>query len=366
MRLCQATIQANWVEYAWSMPVTTDHVELYWAVDAPRPDAPPGSGFVPMNSPASYRILYWDGQSFAPVKEARGYGIAADAFNRTNFQPVTTNRLRMEVDSREHAGTGILEWRVMSAGAPPAIAPVVKAGLDRSVVMGARTYLAGTAVFLQDTRSNAIRWTKLSGPGQVSFAESGAPVTTASFSAPGDYVLQLRGGGKGESAVSQLHVHAEPAPPKNRLDVVYTRRYSIDSPLWNARAKSLIVDWIPHCITNCERTDIAAGKGDGGIDNFVEAAKANRGEAHAKHRGFVFSNAWVHQTVESMCIALMVDPKSDPEIIDAQAHMQRTLDRWIPIILAAQMPDGYLQTAYILADRADWPSALDAGASRQP
>ncbi len=99
----------NWVEYAWSMPVTTDHVELYWAVDAPRPDAPPGSGFVPMNSPASYRILYWDGQSFAPVKEARGYGIAADAFNRTTFhagddEPVTHGGRQQGLRRHGHSG----------------------------------------------------------------------------------------------------------------------------------------------------------------------------------------------------------------------------------------------------------------------
>src|SRR6476469_10474549 len=35
--------------------------------------------------------------------------------------------------------------------------------------------------------------------------------------------------------------------------------------------------------------------------------------------------------------------------------MRATLEKWIPIILAAQMPDGYLQTAYILADRKVWP-----------
>lgn len=97
----------------------------------------------------------------------------------------------------------------------------------------------------------------------------------------------------------------------------------------NARAKTLIVDWIPHCIDYCERTDIPANKGDGGIDNFVEAAKANRGEAHAPHIGYVFSNAWVHQTVESMCIALMVDPNGDAEIIAAQKRMSETLKRWI-------------------------------------
>jgi DUF1680 family protein len=35
--------------------------------------------------------------------------------------------------------------------------------------------------------------------------------------------------------------------------------------------------------------------------------------------------------------------------------MKATLEKWIPIILAAQEPDGYLQTAYTLADRKRWP-----------
>src|SRR6185436_7906864 len=55
---------------------------------------------------------------------------------------------------------------------------------------------------------------------------------------------------------------------------------------------------------------------------------------------------WVHQTVEAMSIALMVDPKGDKEIIAAQERMKATLDDWIPKILAAQEPDGYLQTAF--------------------
>ena len=56
-----------------------------------------------------------------------------------------------------------------------------------------------------------------------------------------------------------------------------------------------------------------------------------------------------------MCIALMVDAPGDPEILQAQELMRTTLERWIPIILAAQMRDGYLQTAYTLADRESWP-----------
>jgi DUF1680 family protein len=51
----------------------------------------------------------------------------------------------------------------------------------------------------------------------------------------------------------------------------------------------------------------------------------------------------------------MVDPKGDREIIAAQAKMKRALEKWIPIILAAQEPDGYLHTAYTLRDRTRWP-----------
>ena len=185
------------------------------------------------------------------------------------------------------------------------------------------------------------------------FANAAATATTAMFSVPGDYVIKLTASGGGQQALSTLNVHAEAAPPKKRLDVVYTKNYSIDSPFWNARAKALIAQWIPHCIDYCERMDLTEGQG--GIDNFVEAGKALRGEPHARHRGYVFSNAWVHQTVEAMCIALMVDAQGDPEILAAQAKMRTKLEEWIPKILAAQEPDGYLQTAFTLANRREWP-----------
>lgn len=262
--------------------------------------------------------------------------------------------MRLEVVPQPERPAGILEWRVFNHGPAPSLPPVVDAGVDRSVVSNGKTYLSGKVSWLQDSARNKATWKKTSGPGAVTFAAAASPVTTATFSDPGEYVLTLDASSS-KGAPHSVNVHVEPAPPADRLDVVYTRKYSIDSQLWNARAKALMVDWIPHCIAMCERTDIAPMRGDGGIDNFIEAGKANRGEPHGKHKGYVFSNAWVHQTVESMCIALMVDPQGDPGIIKAHETMRATLDRWIPIILAAQMPDGYLQTAYILADRKEWP-----------
>jgi uncharacterized protein len=349
-----AGTRSTWIQYEWSEPVSINKVDIYWAADHPRPGALPGSSGSRLAAPESYRILYWNEAAFVPVPRPSGLGIALDAFNTTSFEPVKTSRIRIEITPQQNHPAGILEWRVFNHGAAPSLPPVVDAGVDRSVVSDGKTYLSGKVTWLEDSSGNRSRWIKTAGPGAVAFAESSSPVTTATFSAPGDYILALEAS-QSKGPAHTIAVHVEPAPPADRLNVVYTRKYSIDSHFWNERAKALIVNWIPHCIAMCERTDIPPMRGDGGIDNFIEAGKANRGEPHGKHKGYVFSNAWVHQTVESMSIALMVDPQGDPDIIKAQQLMQATLERWIPIILAAQMPDGYLQTAYTLADRKDWP-----------
>jgi hypothetical protein len=346
--------RTSWVQYEWGEPVRVNRVEVYWAVDRPRAGELPGSSVRRLAAPESYRILYWNGTGFVPVSQPQGLGVALDTFNATTFGPVKTSKLRIEVIPQEGRPAGILEWKVFNYGPVPLLPAVVDAGVDRSVVSDGQTYLSGKATWLEDSSTNRVRWVKTAGPGTVVFADAASPVTTAAFSHAGDYVLALECSGR-KGPAPTIEVHVEPAPPIDRLNVVYTRKYSIDSKLWKERAKALIVNWIPHCVTMCERTDIPVMRGDGGIDNFIEAGKANRGEPHAGHKGFVFSNAWVHQTVESMCIALMVEPQGDAEIVQAQERMRATLERWIPIILAAQMPDGYLQTAYILADRKNWP-----------
>jgi hypothetical protein len=148
---------------------------------------------------------------------------------------------------------------------------------------------------------------------------------------------------------STLNVRVAGAPPRDRLDVVYTGNYTIDSPLWDDRARSLIAGWIPHCIDEINDPNLK----EGGINNFVEAGKKLRGEPAKFHAGYPFANAWVHQTVEAMCLALMVDAKGDPAILQARQKMRDTLDNWIPIILAAQEPDGYLQTRFTLSVAGD-------------
>jgi DUF1680 family protein len=332
---------SQWVQYDWSQAVSTNRIDVYWWDDQRGVRLPKGA-----------RLLYWEDGAFIPVAHASGLGVAGSRYNTMTFDEVRTARLRLEIDANEPYSTGILEWKVYDSGQSPDFPPLVTAGVDRVVVLGGKTYLAGTVKVLKG-EAPTVTWDKVSGPGTVTFQEAQSAITTATFSELGEYTLRLAATKRALSASATLAVKVVSPPPADRLDVVYTRKYRIDSPLWNSRAKALIVNWIPHCIDQINDPNLKQGQG--GIDNFIEATKALRGEPHGRHKGYVFSNAWVHQTVESMCIALMVDPQGDPEIIRAQERFKATLEDWIPKILAAQEPDGYLQTAYTLADRGRWP-----------
>ncbi len=273
-------------------------------------------------------------------------------YNTTTFDEIRTSKLRLEIDGNDTFSTGILEWKVYDSGQSPDFPPQVDAGVDRDVVLGGKTYLAGKTKSLAKKGSAPVKttWSKVSGPGAVAFADAGAQTTSATFSAVGDYVLRLTASKGSLSGSSTLNVKVVTPPPAQNLHLVDTKPYRIDSPLWNDRAKALIVNWIPHCIAKISDPNLK----EGGINNFVEAANKLAGKPHGQHRGYVFANAWVYNTIESICVALMVDPQGDQEIIEAQNAMKATLEDWIPKILAAQEPDGYLQTVFTLNDWEHW------------
>ena len=261
-----------------------------------------------------------------------------------------------------------------SVGAPHAAINGV-AGVDRIVVLPGKTYLRGWAGHGEPPQRGPrrgaaadstppapegpppkVRWSKQSGPGSVTFAKPAELTTTATFSAPGAYVLALTADDGSATATSTLSVNVELPPPATPLEPIAVARYSFDSPLWNHRAQALIVDWIPHVVDHLSDLSLTTG----GIDNFIEAGKKLRGAEFGKHKGYVFSNAYVHNAVEAMSVALMVDPKGDPDIAAAHDRFRATLDEWIPIILAAQEPDGYMQTAFTL------PRVSNAGGNSNP
>jgi len=323
----------QWVQYDWSQPISTRKIEVYWWAD--------GAG---VHLPKACRVTYWNGTAFVPVGNPSGLGVAGDTYNTTTFDEVTTNKLRIEIDAAGQASTGILEWKVADSGKSPKFPPTVIAGIDRVVMLGGKTWLNAKVKGLQAKSDTILTWSKVSGPGSVTFDNPAAAATSAMFSATGTYVLKLTASVGDLSSSDNVIVKVMERPPVVQLDAVNTKTFKIDSPLWNSRIKALVVNWIPHCVSEINNHNLSQG----GIDNFEEAAKALAGKPHGRHKGYPFSNAWVHQTVEAMCIALMIDPQGDLDILKAQEFMKATLDDWIPKILATQEADGYMQTRFTL------------------
>ena len=329
----------QWIQYEWTAPVIINATNVYWWVDGNR-----------LKLPKSCRILYWDGTDFKEAEIKSEMNPGPEKQMKITFDNIKTTILRLEAESEDNSFMGIVEWEVSPSADCPPLPPVVHAGIDRDVMIDGSTYLDADIRSIQPIRRS--RWELVSGPGKAVFKDPRSSSTTAKFTQEGEYKLSFTAwAGKLKSA-SSLTVKVVNPPPAERLEVVYTTGYKVDNPLWSARVRAIITNWIPHCIDMINRTDLKVGQG--GIDNFIEAGKALRGEPHGRHQGYVFSNAWVYQTIEAMSIALMVDPQDDTEIEKAQEKMRKTLDEWIPIVLAAQEPDGYIQTAYTLRDTTRW------------
>jgi DUF1680 family protein len=122
VRLRPAAGSPAWIEYALTGPATVSSAAVYWFDDR---------RFCRL--PASWRVLYRDGDAWRPVAARDPYAVTKDAFNRVNFDPVTTTAVRLEIeptttmykagdigppdamfirDDIEWRECGLLEWRI--------------------------------------------------------------------------------------------------------------------------------------------------------------------------------------------------------------------------------------------------------------
>ena len=113
-----------------------------------------------------------------------------------------------------------------TTGTPPPpgnAAPTVSAGPDLSVVLPNSVVLDGTVT--DDGRPDppaavTTSWSKLTGPGTVTFANPGSVDTTATFDASGSYVLRLSATDSELSSTDEVTVTVnDSAPPGGTLDV---------------------------------------------------------------------------------------------------------------------------------------------------
>jgi DUF1680 family protein len=104
----------------------------------------------------------------------------------------------------------------------------------------------------------------------------------------------------------------------------------VDDVFWAPRIETNRTVSVPFAFEQCELT--------GRVENFIEAAKALRGEeiANKKLPGYPFDDTDIYKVIEGASYTLSVHP--DPKL-DAY------VDSLIAVIGAAQEPDGYLYTA---------------------
>ena len=113
---------------------------------------------------------------------------------------------------------------------------------------------------------------------------------------------------------------------------------------WRSEFRKLSVQWLPHCIRQMEK----GGRGEEML-NLVATAEINAGKKPSvKFKGCPWSDAYPFNTVESICLALEIDPGADAEWRKANDHLRAKLEEWIPIILAAQESSGYIHSFHVL------------------
>jgi hypothetical protein len=94
---------AEWVEYAFEKATTISETAVYWFDDTGRGEC---------RVPASWRLLYKDGEQWKPVDNLQPYTVVKDRYNPVMFKPVTTTALRLEVTLQPAWSAGIQEWQV--------------------------------------------------------------------------------------------------------------------------------------------------------------------------------------------------------------------------------------------------------------
>jgi len=110
----------EWVQYDFPKTSRVGAVEVYWFDDTGRGEC---------RLPKSWSLFYRQSGEWKPVINPSPYGCAGDRYNRTTFDPVVTDGLRIEVQLPDGFSSGIHEWRVepadgpVTAGASPGAVP---------------------------------------------------------------------------------------------------------------------------------------------------------------------------------------------------------------------------------------------------
>ncbi len=149
------------------------------------------------------------------------FGDGSAASTSVTFTTAGTYELTLTADDGTNpAAADSLVVQVLDASLPD-LPPTADAGDDVDVERPAAAVLDGSVT--DDGDAATATWSLVSGPGDVDFADSSAPATTATFSAAGTYVLRLTADDGVNAPVTddvtvEVTVPGEPADPGGPAD----------------------------------------------------------------------------------------------------------------------------------------------------
>ncbi len=149
---------------------------------------------------------------------AVSFGNAGATSTTATFSQTGTYVLRLTANDGSLQTSDDVTIQVNAAVAQNA-APVVSAGTDQSITLPGVATLSGTASDDgQPYGTLGTTWTKISGPGAVSFGNAGATSTTATFSQAGTYVLRLTANDGSLQSSDDVTIHVAAAPSSGSED----------------------------------------------------------------------------------------------------------------------------------------------------
>lgn len=91
--------QKEFISYTFDKPYTISKSKIFWFSD--------GGG---CKAPKSWKLFYDKGGEWVEVDAKNEYGVQLDIINTTDFEPVTTSAVKVEIDLPEDCSSGIHEW----------------------------------------------------------------------------------------------------------------------------------------------------------------------------------------------------------------------------------------------------------------
>jgi hypothetical protein len=93
----------EWVQYDFDKKEAVSQVRVYWFEDVPNGE---------VKVPLSWKVLYKDGDKWKPVQKLDPYTVDKDMEHSVKFIPITTDAMRLEIQSHERYSVGLHEWSV--------------------------------------------------------------------------------------------------------------------------------------------------------------------------------------------------------------------------------------------------------------